>query len=844
MNAGSNVWRASDLNPDENDYYRKPELYHMPWDVQLSTQLGVGGRFGGRDSSFFLSARLTPTAGPVAVWRDPKKPNPVSGPAGGKLAIRLFACSGKLLSTVVWDSVATVMAIGVSDSEKLVVVGSDCVVRYYSVHGELIHSYPLDAEVKEQGMLEAQVWGSGLCVLTKKLQFCVVANLDEPQPAMFARTGLKEPPASWCVVDANFTISGTAEVLVSTASGTILVVDADRVTDMKLTNGPFTKMTVSPTGKNLAAFRAAGFVWVVSTDFSQNHCEFKTRTKNPPQQLVWCGVECVVAYWDAVMLVIGPYGHSLKYDYENDTSLILVSEIDGLRIHSNKLCEFLQRVPSKTESIYKIGSTHPASMLNDAAVAFNEKSPKADELIRYIQANNALEASVQACIESALQEWSLVGQRNLMHAASFGKCFLSGHDPQPYVEACQELRLLNALRAPEVGMPISHLQYVVLTSSMVIDRLINRHHHFLAWKMSKYLKLRPNRVLIHWASAMVRKGRGDEQELCAAIVQKLREIPGISYAEIASAAFKNNRPNLATKLLDFEPRAADQIPLLICMNQEEIALQKAIESGDTDLIYLVLLHALRTLKEDFFHIVSGKPVAVKLMIKYARQQDPQLLRNLLTHLNDVDGQGDFAVHKALSAAVPEQRARMLTAAAEYYGKSKTSVFQKEACLDEVKLIRMQMDFEAAAIKEQYVGMSTMEFLKALILEGQDKKAEALCKEFKVSESKFYYAKLLALAEKGKWEQLRKFAESKKSPIGYAPFADACVTYNNVKEAKEYVAKIPEMHIQAPLYVRMEAYREAAQCAHQLKDPNALLQIREKCKNKDDQAFVDSLLKTL
>lgn len=48
-----------------------------------------------------------------------------------------------------------------------------------------------------------------------------------------------------------------------------------------------------------------------------------------------------------------------------------------------------------------------------------------------------------------------------------------------------------------------------------------------------------------------------------------------------------------------------------------MALQKAIESGDTDLIYLVLLHSLRTLKEDFFTVLNGKPVAIKLMIKFA-----------------------------------------------------------------------------------------------------------------------------------------------------------------------------------------------------------------------------------
>jgi hypothetical protein len=749
---------------------------------------------------------------------------------------------GKLLSSVVWDTVASIVEIGMSDSEKLVVLTSDCQVRFYNIHGEFLGNIGLPPDAKDEGILECQIWGKCLCVLTKKMNFCLISNVDDPAPVMYF-SGIKSAPTSWCVVEEQFTASGIAEILVATHTGSILVVDLDRTTDMALTNGPFTKMSVSPTGKMLAAFSQTGQLWVVSTDFSQNLCEFNTRSKIPPHHLVWCGLECVCLDWDSVLLVVGPYGDWIKYNYDSDTSLVLISEVDGLRIMSSKQCEFLQRVPAKTEAIFKIGSTHPAAMLYDANVAFAEKSPKADDHIRYIKGQNALESAISACTESAVQEWTLVGQKNLLSAASFGKCFLTGHDPKAFVEACQELRILNALRSGEVGMPLSHLQYVILSPAIVIDRLINRHHHFMAWKICKYLKIRPNKVLIHWASEMVKKGRGDENEICQAIVQKLHSVPGISYAEIASTAFKSGRPNLATKLLDYEPRAADQIPLLICMKEEEIALQKAIESGDTDLIYFVLLHSLRTLRDEFFNIISGKPVAIKLMIKYARSQDPQLLRSLLQHERDEESQGDFAVRRALGAAVPEQRARMLSTAADYYGKDKTCSFQKDMCADEVKLIRMQMDLESQSRNAEYVGLSVSEFLKALILQGEDKKAETLCKEFKISEARFWWVKMLALAEKGRWDLLRAFADSKKtSPIGFAPFAEACVQFGNVREAKAYVSKIPEVHIQAPIFVRMELYREAAECAHQLKDPNALLQIRSKCKNKEDLIYVEGLLK--
>ena len=45
-------------------------------------------------------------------------------------------------------------------------------------------------------------------------------------------------------------------------------------------------------------------------------------------------------------------------------------------------------------------------------------------------------------------------------------------------------------------------------------------------------------------------------------------------------------------MLDYEPRASDQVPLLLSMKEDKLALTKAVESGDTDLgVYLSALHA-------------------------------------------------------------------------------------------------------------------------------------------------------------------------------------------------------------------------------------------------------------
>lgn len=43
------------------------------------------------------------------------------------------------------------------------------------------------------------------------------------------------------------------------------------------------------------------------------------------------------------------------------------------------------------------------------------------------------------------------------------------------------------------------------------------------------------------------------------------------------------KQRLCIQLLDHEPRAGDQVPLLLAMKEDRLALTKAIDSGDTDL---------------------------------------------------------------------------------------------------------------------------------------------------------------------------------------------------------------------------------------------------------------------
>jgi len=126
--------------------------------------------------------------------------------------------------------------------------------------------------------------------------------------------------------------------------------------------------------------------------------------------------------------------------------------------------------------------------------------------------------------------------------------------------------------------------------------------------------VKPDAVLKHWAIAKILKSKptttgtgpdselGNDEEVCKVIVEKFKQVGGanVSYAEIAKRAWEAGRTGLATKvrnpfgpgfygdsrefkLLDYETNASDQVPLLLSMKEDRLALLKAVDSGDTNL---------------------------------------------------------------------------------------------------------------------------------------------------------------------------------------------------------------------------------------------------------------------
>eukprot|EP01104_Vermistella_antarctica_P013241 TRINITY_DN397_c0_g1_i3.p1 TRINITY_DN397_c0_g1~~TRINITY_DN397_c0_g1_i3.p1 ORF type:complete len:827 (-),score=204.45 TRINITY_DN397_c0_g1_i3:93-2573(-) len=808
-----------------NRYYRKRELYEMSWEkMDLGKNVCCGAPFGG----------------PLVVTRDDMKILLVNKQNSIKPTVQLFTSAGALISSFLWDK-TRVVGIGWTDDDHLVLVVEDGTVCMYDIHGTLTNQFSLGTEVKEQRVWECRVWGTGLVVITRNYEIYALTDFVEPRPKKLADSGLTEPPTSWEIIEPRFTMSTNVEVLLATKSGTLLVIDAVSCQDMLLAKGPYTKLAVSPNGTILAMFSQMGVLEVVHTDFSKRLSEFGTKSTVPPQQMVWCGTDSVVLYWDKIVLLVGPWGDWIKYSYDEPISL--VPEVDGVRIISNTKCEFLQRVPDVTEDIFSIGSTKPAAMLYDAMEHYEKRSPKADENIRSIK--EELVEAVDACVEAAGQEYSPSMQQQLLKAGSFGKCFLDRYFPHSFVEMCRTLRVLNAVRNYKVGIPISYQQYQTLTPERLIGRLIDLNHHLLAWRICQYLGIRGDRVLIHWACCKVRTAP-DDVDICDLIVSKLGVVPGISYAEIASTAYKNGRPALATKLLDFEPRAADQVPLLISMEEVEHALLKAIESGDTDLVYLVLLHIKRThTQADFFKVIRHKRVAIDLLIAYCKQQDVALLKEIYFHSDQPMESANLRVWESFKKPQLSERIRELERALKLYKASTDTAaanFASATTQDQIRLLLVQADLESD-LQVQFLDLSLNDTLFKLVQLGDERRATKLRTDFKVPDKRWWWLMIRALAHKRDWDSLFKFAKSKRSPIGYAPFAEVCIGAKASQEAATYIPKCEVPATKVELFIRIDHWKDAGDiAAKEAKDPEMLQSIRQRCQDAEANSYLDGLLK--
>uniref|UniRef100_A0AAY5JW93 Vacuolar protein sorting-associated protein 16 homolog n=1 Tax=Esox lucius TaxID=8010 RepID=A0AAY5JW93_ESOLU len=389
---------------------------------------------------------------------------------------------------------------------------------------------------------------------------------------------------------------------------------------------------------------------------------------------------------------------------------------------------------------------------------------------------------------------------------------------------------------------IQYPSYKQMTVQVLIDRLVYRKLYPLAIEICRYLKTPEyqgvSRVLKHWACCKVQQKEEPDESIARAVSVKLGEAAGISYSEIAARAYECGRTELAIKLLEFEPRSGEQVPLLLKMKRSQLGLSKAIESGDTDLVYTVVTYLKNEMNRgDFFMTLRNQPVALSLYRQFCKHQEQETLKDLFNQDDDHHELGNFYVRASYKESKLEARLSLLQSAVDEYNKAKNE-FAAKATEEEMKLLRFQrrLDEEKG---EALLGLSLHDTLHALLSANYHKQAEQLYRDFRVPDKRYWWLKLTALAEKEDWDELEKFAKSKKSPIGYLPFVEVCVKRHNKYEAKKYVSKVtPEQKVKAHLAIG--DLEGAAEAAIERRSEGEISTVLARCSPTTDRALLERL----
>ena len=853
------------------DWHTLGQVNYRKWAVYEHGEMGWnmhGERLNVEDYTLYGA----PFGGPLAMIKvdsDGVSENVTSVSSGSSVAnsaggskVLVFTASGKKISEIDLLEVKTnsdiksrIAGIGWSDQEQLIIVLEDGTVLVYNAFGRLIKKMPIVDSTYPIQILECAYWGDGVVTICSEFQLHVIDGLASPDLSTVRRYSMEtslnghRPHTSLSLISPMLSRSGMLEVLVGTIDGSIIIVDETEAQDQQVQQSigsPVTKMAVAPNGRFLAAYRRDGILTVLSTSFTTKVLDFDTKSMSVPLQIEWCGDDAIALLWkNNGIVMVGPYGDCLVLPYEDE--IHIVSEQDCCRVISSHSCDMIQRVPQSTEAIKKIGSTDPAALLYDAMEAFEDGDPKSDENIRSIAATNQLETAVEACIAAAAAEFDVSRQQSFLRAASYGKSFCPNMDPSSFVNTARKIRVMNNVRHIDIGIPLTIQQFNKLTAEVLVSRLTFLNHHLLALQICDLLNLNTEGVLLHWACEKIKKlatTSTPDEEITLAITRRLSGRGRISYLEIANTAFMMGRRRLATMILDMEQNAAEQIPLLLSMKEDELALQKAVNSADSDLIYLTLFNLEKSRdRESFFKHVHIHMDAVSLLKIYYKTKvipsEKGLLYHLLTFSKNHFEIGVMCWRQAYMQSNFQQRLQMMREASSHFDKSRDLSLYKTTMDEQVDLLEIQKMLETRA-QSEFIGLTTVQTVKKLFRLAVEFSSEAarwdqealkIIKKFKISDKIVWHFRVDVLAEMGEWATMKRYATEKKPLIGFKPFAVACMKYNQpMTEIEFYIDRIDSKEEKFDLYIDLEIWGKAVDIAYKLKDPFRLQEVGRLCKD--------------
>ncbi len=771
--------------------------------------------------------------------------------------------------------------IGWTEDENLLLVLKDGLAMLHDVLGNYIRTLsmlPASQSADLQSVVKATVCGFALVVLTSTmmLQVCNDVSVNTPRVyQMISGISPTRPVVCLAVQPPHLTSSGFLEVFLSTCDKTLIVVNSRGAKDQLLQQhikAPIIIMALAPNGRFVACFTACGILTVMSTSFTTKILDFDTSSSFAPRQVQWCGEDSVVLCWTDSLLLVGPYGHWLRFPCANAQHII--AEADCCRVLSDENCDLIQRVPRSIEIVDHIASTNLAKRLHNTTEVLLSRDANSSISLSSLIFGGQLHGAIKANISAALVELEPSKQKAYLRAAIYGEKYSLNkrHKASNIVMAARKLRVLNYLRRTHPGLFITFLQFERLPYSLLVSRLLIRSEHKIALSICQYLGTDQHEVLTHWACAKLKEPaatpKSDEGlfgEMEAFLSSQ--QCP-ISSVQIAAAAYDAGRTRLATMLLSIEARMPERVKALLAMREYECALSQAVCSMEVDVVYLTLLSIDHTLAMSLECEVSGISVtscgfvhtyldALNLLHvyyrTYAQNKCNRPLHNFFVNakLRHYLEAAYFALQQAYQQPTIDGRTRKMREAVALFAQSRASRFQEKQTEDQIELLRMQHNLGERYKTSCFLDNSVTETIYNLVAMGTTHASHAhllrsdasrLQRHFKVRDYHVCHIKLRALAASGQWREFRIFANKGRLTIGYKPFVCALVQHKQpVSDVSDFIECVPSVKERFDLLVELKLWGPAFEIALNLKDTKKLHQLSGTCDDSHIKYRIDAHL---
>ncbi|KAF5224202.1 hypothetical protein ECC02_002788 [Trypanosoma cruzi] len=413
-------------------------------------------------------------------------------------------------------------------------------------------------------------------------------------------------------------------------------------------------MKVNHSGLQVALFTDRAELHILSSNLKSVEFSIKLGSRSRrPKKMEWCGSSFIVLHFnDAVFheyyssptvapmfsLIIPTLPEaSVKYerfDWEREGSghVVTVSEIDGIRVITEKSCYFLEQVPKSLVSLCRI---KPLSLSAQLVAAYADGKNCLPTVCRLLSTwgGGSFAGSIDEIIDAAEHEFSPDQQHLLLAAASFSNEVHRLYDSDTFVDIVRRLRVLHTVRNyPGCRIPLSFRQYCMLSgleqmrslapseAQVLVDRLANRCCFQLAFDIAGALNTKPLRLLSQWSCHKVRDSSLDDDTVYAHIRDVLQRYPGSSYVESSVVAFRSGRSALAIALLKEDVSVHRKVMMFLLLGQWELALHWADLGDDADLIHLALVYAISSVEDysKLFSVLLGHPTVLAWMLLGAR----------------------------------------------------------------------------------------------------------------------------------------------------------------------------------------------------------------------------------